>query len=183
MEKHHDTILAEIKREFYTFRNGIVTDALRKQGSPYKFIFGLNLPQISEIALRYDKSAELGMLLLGNATTRESQLMAAMVYPDGLITTESALKWIGRCVSQEAVDVFCLKQLRDKTLANEIISLGKDSDNDLTRYAVLRLIFRNLPDNMDEAELYAKKELGKDCPVTRFASNQLINEIAFIKSE
>ena len=31
-------------------RNGIVADTLRKAGSPYRIIFGLNLPQISEIA-------------------------------------------------------------------------------------------------------------------------------------
>lgn len=183
MEKRPDVTLAEIKKAFYALRNGIVADALRKQGSPYKFIFGLNLPQIAEIASRYDKSAELAMLLLNNATSRESQMMAAMVCPDGFITVESAIQWISQCVSREAVDVFCLKQLSDKTIANKIISIGKSSDNNLTRYAVLRLMLRNLPDNIERAENYAQKELGKDCPITRFASNQLINEIAFIKAQ
>ena len=42
--------LQQIKSRFMAMRNGIVADALRKGGMPHKVIFGLNVPQLSEIA-------------------------------------------------------------------------------------------------------------------------------------
>ena len=46
--------LQNIKRRFFALRNGVIADTLRRAGSPFKIIFGLNLPQLAEIA------AELG---------------------------------------------------------------------------------------------------------------------------
>lgn len=183
MDKQPETVLAEIKKEFYAFRNGIVADALRKQGSPYKFIFGLNMPQLAEIAGRCGKSADTAMLLLNNSATRESQLLAAMVYPAEELTPELAMKWIDACAGQEAVDVMCLKLLRDKSLSDEVVLLGKNSANDLARYAALRLMLRNLPDAIDRVEAFARAESEKDCPATRLAAMQLINEIEFLKGD
>ena len=39
-----------IKRRFFAMRNGIIADTLRKAGLDYRMIFGLNLPQITDIA-------------------------------------------------------------------------------------------------------------------------------------
>ena len=39
-----------IKRRFFAMRNGIIADTLRKAGLDYRMIFGLNLPQVVEIA-------------------------------------------------------------------------------------------------------------------------------------
>ncbi len=42
--------LKDIKHQFMVFRNGIVADTLRNAGMPYHVIFGLQLPQLSQIA-------------------------------------------------------------------------------------------------------------------------------------
>ena len=39
-----------IKRRFFAMRNGIVADTIRKAGFDYRMIFGLNLPQLKDIA-------------------------------------------------------------------------------------------------------------------------------------
>ena len=44
--------IQEIKKEFFTFRNGFLADTLRKAGMPYAVIFGLNVPQLGDIARR-----------------------------------------------------------------------------------------------------------------------------------
>ena len=41
-----------VKRHFFALRNGVIADALRRAGSPFRIIFGLNLPQIAEIAMK-----------------------------------------------------------------------------------------------------------------------------------
>ena len=48
-----------VKRAFFAMRNGVIADTLRRAGSPFKIIFGLNLPQISEIAARTPHTAGL----------------------------------------------------------------------------------------------------------------------------
>ena len=51
-------------------RNGIVADTLRKAGSPYRIIFGLNQPQISEIARVTGCNHEMAETLLADNHTR-----------------------------------------------------------------------------------------------------------------
>lgn len=37
-------MIAEIKKEFFTYRNGMLADTLRRYGMPHKVIFGLEVP-------------------------------------------------------------------------------------------------------------------------------------------
>ena len=39
--------IKQIKHNFMAYRNGIVSDTLRKAGMPYNIIFGTQLPQIA----------------------------------------------------------------------------------------------------------------------------------------
>ncbi len=43
--------MQEMKRAIYAMRNGVVADALRSARSPYRFIMGVNLPQLKEIEI------------------------------------------------------------------------------------------------------------------------------------
>ncbi len=183
MNTDNDIILSGIKREFFAYRNGIVADALRKQGSPYKFIFGLNIPQLTEIASHITPSVKTAQLLLENDNTRESQLLASFVLPKGIAVVSFALNWIKLCRSQEAVDIFCLKQLVDKKLISEVTESCCNSEVDLARYTALRLMLKTLPDNMEQAKQFAQKEITKNNQLTRLAAMQLINEINFIEEE
>ena len=55
--KYNDMQL--VKRRFFAMRNGIIADTLRSAGSPFKIIFGLNLPQIIDIASQTPHTIEL----------------------------------------------------------------------------------------------------------------------------
>lgn len=62
-------------------RNGIVGDIYRRAGIDcYKIIFGLNLPQMREIACDYEKDAELAAALWNDKTVRESRLLSTWLY-------------------------------------------------------------------------------------------------------
>ncbi len=176
MEEANRKLLTEIKRRFFVFRNGLIADTLRQQGSPYRYIFGLNLPQLSEIAKTIPHSADMAMALMDNDNTRESQLIAPLVFPNIEMTETIAIEWLRKAKSTEAIDIFCLKQLRENSLAENIIS-------DLDRYAVLRLLFSLIPNKMDFAKRYALSELERNNDVTRFTAMQLLNEIEFIDAD
>ena len=72
--------IQEIKKEFFAMRNGMLGDTLRKAGMPYAVIFGLNIPQLGEIARRaQEDTAERDALareLWADTKVRESRLLA-----------------------------------------------------------------------------------------------------------
>lgn len=48
-----------LKRRFFAMRNGAVADSLRRQGADYRIIFGLNLPQLVDIAREFGPTSIL----------------------------------------------------------------------------------------------------------------------------
>ncbi len=73
-------MLREIKQEFYAYRNGIVADALRKAGMPYKVIFGLQVPQLAEISRQI--IARIESQNNGNDTIAERRRLAQALWDD-----------------------------------------------------------------------------------------------------
>ena len=77
--------MQSLKRAMFAMRNGVVADALRQGGCPFKIIFGVNLPQLAEIAAGSEHTKEFAEQVWANSTTRESMLIAPMLMPvDGL---------------------------------------------------------------------------------------------------
>lgn len=71
----------EIKHKFFLFRNGVVSDTLRRSGMPYKVIFGIEIPRIAEIARSLTPSKEMADALWNDRDVRESRLLATYIYP------------------------------------------------------------------------------------------------------
>ena len=51
--------IQEVKHRCYAMRNGAVADTMRRLGAPYRVIFGVNLPQLKEIASDIQPDAAL----------------------------------------------------------------------------------------------------------------------------
>lgn len=58
--------MQRLKRRFFAMRNGITADALRRVGQPFRVIFGLNMPQLREIAGEFGPDEELARELWAN---------------------------------------------------------------------------------------------------------------------
>lgn len=130
-----------VKRRFYAMRNGVIADVLRRNGCCFKIIFGLNLPQIAEIAAETPHSGGLAEALWANSTTRESMLMAPMLVDSATFSREDAMRWIGDIRSREVADVLCLKLLRKTPYALELARELASSDDAMKCYTGLRLMF------------------------------------------
>ena len=131
--------LQVIKHRFYAMRNGIVADTLRRAGAEYRVIFGVNLPQLKEIASDIGYDAVLARELWANVSTRESVLLAPMIMPAEEFTIDEARRWVASAPSVEAVDVLCLRLLGRMPFAAQIAEECLVSDSRLMQYAAMRL--------------------------------------------
>ena len=173
-----------VKRRFFAMRNGVVADALRKGGSPYQIIFGVNLPQLREIAADFAPAPALAQRLWADTRTRESQLLAPWLIPGRKLNPEDAVAWLKSAVSAEAVDILCIACLRNFAEASQVATTLADTCDTLGMYAALRLLFNNLsPDNYALGrELISR--VGADSPMMlRGIARQLADEIDWLSEE
>lgn len=151
-----------VKRRFFAMRNGIIADTLRRNGSPFKIIFGLNLPQIAEIASSMPKSDALAERLWANSTTRESMLIAPQLVVEELFSEEDAHRWIADIPAFEIADVLCLKLLKRRPYAAKLAVSLSTSEEMMDRYTGLRLMFNIMPTNVELALQYAEKAIQSE---------------------
>lgn len=173
--------LQTIKRRLFAMRNGIIADTLRKAGSPYRIIFGVNLPQLSEIASEIGKDLELATVLWDNKSTRESRMIAPMIYPLEHLTAEKASEMFADTDSTEVMDILCHKLLRQTTFSSDLIAANINSPSPLHRYGALRLLWWTIAECPERALELAQNEFRRDCPMTKMVARQIIDEVEFIQ--
>ncbi len=160
-------------------RNGIIADTLRSTGLPYRIIFGLNLPQLEEIAKSTGTDRELSDALRTNVTTRESLLLAPMIFPFNELTPALASEMIENAPSAEVIDILAHYLLRKTPFAESIIDRYAADSIDLRRYAAIRLLaatWRTMP---VKAASLARNETLRQCALTRIAAMNIIDDIKF----
>ncbi len=165
-----------VKRRLFAMRNGIIADVLRRGGSPFRIIFGVNLPQLAEIADGFGYNADLAERLWQNSTTRESMLIAPMLYPRDEFTVELARRWVSEVPSAEVADVLCHRLLRHCPFAWELASELLGEESDMARYTGLRLMFNMLYQRPAETLEKAEKELARDCSLTSPVAAMMVAE-------
>ena len=168
-----------VKRRFFAMRNGAVAKSMRDMGAPYRIIFGMTLPEIADVAAAFGPDRELAEALRANTTTRESQLMAPMIYPVDELTTDEALKWLLESQVTETIDVLCHRLLRKLPTAQEVAERAWKQGSVMARYGALRLGANLLPANMDKLKMMAREELEKYESATRSLATMLLDDIAW----
>ena len=133
-----------LKRRIYAMRNGIVADTLRRNGCPHQFIFGLNLPQLAEIAAEQPHTLQLAERLWADSNSRESMLLAPMLYPVDQLTPQRAAAMAREVRWSEDADILCHRLLRHAPFAADLAADLVSDTNRLTRYTGLRLLLNLL---------------------------------------
>lgn len=161
---------ARLKQRVYVMRNGVVADTLRAGGCPYRLIFGLNLPQLREIAAEYGPDESLARELLAHPDLRENILMAMLLYPREALTVETAREWIGHVRWTEDADLLCFTLLRHADFAPAIASELCGGDDRLHRYTGLRLWLSQASKAPVQALADATAELAREDALVALAS-------------
>lgn len=172
--------IQEIKRRFFAMRNGIVADTMRKGGLGYKMVFGLNLPQIVEIVADLTPSRELAEQMWADGRTRESMLLAPMIYPREELTRTRAAEMLREAQTVEVADILCHRLLRHEPYALELAMEAAKSTDPMERYGAFRLLNNLVYTHPAEIRPLAEAELAADNPMTRPLCLNMLEEIRFI---
>ena len=127
-----NSTIKQIKHTFFAFRNGILADALRKQ-TPYEIVFGLQVPQIAEIARSLKPSMELADALWHDSKVRESRLLATYLYPIEEVDPEKAIRLASEINTVEEADMLAFRLLKRLPFATSLLS-AMESRNDISDY-------------------------------------------------
>lgn len=160
-------------------RNGITADALRAAGCPYRLVFGLNLPQLSEIASRHGYDREMALELRRHSDLRENWLLASMLFPPEELTLEDARAWVAEVRWAEDADILTFKLLRHCPFAMDLADELVCCDDRLARYTGLSLWLKIMSGDPERARAAAQRELGRENPITALAS-RIIDEAEFM---
>lgn len=193
------SLMQAVKRRFFAMRNGDLAAQMTAGGIGYKINFGLNLPQISDIAAalrdgtldgadhRPDAAelAQTARLLWANTTTRESLLLAPMLIDPDTLPAAEATAMLAACPTTEVADVLCLKLLKRHPDAEAIATglYGRADAGTLGRYGALRLIMNLLAMNrcdLTTARKMAEAETARNETLTRRLARQILDEGEFL---
>lgn len=121
--------MKNIKQEFMAYRNGIIADTLREAGWPHKVIFGLNLPQITDIARQLAwPDTLLALSLWEDREVRESRLLASFLFPYDMDIQQIMDICADLCTREEA-DLLAFRWLRNHNQASQIANQLSEMEN------------------------------------------------------
>lgn len=198
--------MQRVKRRFFAMRNGDLAQQMAERGARYRINFGLNLPQVNEIARDFLPGgkehmavdggqpplpedfdmADFARRLRDNTTTRESMLIAPMLFPVGELTEDEALEWVRSVPTPEVADVLCLKLLRNHPSALVLVERLLSDESSLARYAALRLSLNLLQCGKVTPEsilIPFETEESRREPLTVSLCRQIRDEINFLMEE
>lgn len=152
-----------LKRRFFAMRNGLLADQLRRAGSNFRIIFGLNIIQLTEIARDYGHDPLLADALWRNTTTRESMLLAPMLWDSNDFDREGLLNLCAGIPDPEVADMVCHRLLKRRDDAAELVDALFDSEQPLHRYTALRLALPLIGGNInpEKAIAMAQQEIAR----------------------
>lgn len=118
--------MKRIRHLFYTYRNGVVADVLKRAGDPHEIIFGLQLPQLGQIAKEvgedFDPENRMSLAeeLWSEYNCRESRLLAPYFFDPERLSMEKALNLLDECRTREETDILVFRCLRNHKDASAI---------------------------------------------------------------
>ena len=136
------TIINLVRKQAFARRNGIVADALRRHGTPHRYIMGCQLTELMEIARTLPHNAEVAQTLWADREHRECRLLAIMVIPPEEVTPNLADEWSEQVRCEEEADVLCHRLLRRWVGAKHFLEarMHHEPADDLSRYVTMRLM-------------------------------------------
>lgn len=101
---------------------------------PYPIIFGLQIPQLAQIARGLQPSMELADKLWSDRNVRESRILAAYLFPLENVDMEKALSLARDVLTQEEADMLAFRIFKRLPFAADLLS-AMVSDKDIPKEA------------------------------------------------
>lgn len=123
--------LQEIKQYLFARRNGIAADALRKGGSGFATIFGVDVPSIKALAAEIGFDSDLAARLWADCKVRESHLLAPWIIDPASASVDLCMQMAASTIDREDAQMLAFRLLKRHPDANEILNrLNKEATSD-----------------------------------------------------
>lgn len=145
------TTLSKINALFRGRQNIVVSNLLRERGYSYKVAFGCSVPDIKGIALMILEGlndpespffgldqTELAEALWSEDDLREAKMAAAMLFPRGTMTIETAERWADSIPTPEVADMVCMYAFQFG-IGQELITRWQQSEDKMRAYCAQSL--------------------------------------------
>lgn len=111
----------QIKKDFFSLRNGIVAEILRKVDTSHQFIYGLTVPEFISLSKKYPKDMILGLKLWNDKKTRESRLFSLYLIPVKQLEKNKVIEMIKDVSTREEAEMLAFKILKHLPYAKELL--------------------------------------------------------------
>lgn len=115
--------IKEIKHYFFAHRNGVTADVLKRGGSRFSVIFGVEVPAISRLAQSIGYNHSLARQLWSDDNVRESHLLAPWLIDPLEISVEDAVLMADGVKDMEDAMMLAFRVLKRHPHANEILNI------------------------------------------------------------
>lgn len=122
--------LADIKKQFFAYRNGVAAEALRRSGMPYRMIFGLDLPTLTNLARQIGYNHALARRLWNEKDVRESRLLAIYLYDPDTLQIDESIQLCLEVGNKEEADIMAFRLLRRLPYAAQLLGRLKERYQD-----------------------------------------------------
>lgn len=112
--------MREIKQYMFARRNGVTADVLRRAGSGFEMIFGVDVPSISALGRETGYNKELAMALWADRKVRESHLLAAWLLDPEALSEDECVRLAESVVDMEDAQMLAFRVLKHRP---EVLSL------------------------------------------------------------
>lgn len=137
--------IKNIKKDFFSFRNGIIAEKLRNLYAPGTLIFGLNVPQFIELSQKYSKNLNLATELWKDIKCRESRLLSLYLFPIEEIEKGFAKRMIKEVQSNEEAEFLAFRILKRLSYANDLYDeMNVEKDNSPYTIHCIKMFKKNL---------------------------------------
>lgn len=137
--------------------NGAVAASMRQLGVNFRMNFGVDIPRLKELSLKYEPSKELAALLWSQEV-RELKILATMLFPPGEMAVETANSWAGQITNQEIREQACKNLFQELPFANILVgdwSVSPDEDVRTTAYWLFTRLCINRSEALDRIKTEA----------------------------
>jgi len=170
-----------IKKELRAAMNGIVSAKMRAAGMPYKLVFGVELPRLSDIAREFSPDKELAVCLW-NENIRECKILATLLLPHEEMTVEQAEIWTDELTTDEMAQILVMNQLAKRPWAMDVALRWILSDHQMRILCGFLIIARRMrmgetihPDSFAQIERRAQSCLTNANPSLSRAIHAIID--------
>ncbi len=127
-----ETILRNIRGDLRMSMNGVTAASMRAKGIGYRMNFGVEIPRLKQIALKYVPDKLLAEKMW-HEDVRELKILATMLYPPADFLREDADRWVQRVANQEIREQVCKNLFQALPYADELVQEWIESQDEAVR--------------------------------------------------